>query len=100
MRYSAIAEASTTRYPILYAVQLFMLIFVSKRNKEKTFFSLRNTYVALKMHFVLTFFADYNRIDFNRMDYYTLIHIFMSIHDYTHIDTPVQEYRSSLVDKI
>jgi hypothetical protein len=40
----------------------------------ETFFSLRNTYLALKMYFVYTFFADYNRIDFNRMDSYTLIH--------------------------
>jgi hypothetical protein len=43
----------------------------------------RYTDLVLKIHFLLTFFADYSIIDS-----YTLIYIFKPIH--THIDTSVQ----------
>jgi hypothetical protein len=48
------------------------------------------TYLALKIHFVLTFIANYRTIDF-----YTLIPIFKPI--YTHIDTQVQSYTYRLI---
>ncbi len=48
------------------------------------------TYLALKIQFVVTFIADYGRIDS-----YTLIHIFKPIH--AHIDRPVQAYIYMLI---
>ncbi len=63
------------------STELFSL---RSQTNGKPFFSLQNTYLSLKIHFVFTFFANYSRIDF-----FTLIlHVFNLIH--THIDTPVQ----------
>ncbi len=64
------------------------------RNKRKTYFSLRNTYLALKMYFVHTFFADYNRIDFNRMDSYTLIH---TVYSCRYIHTQIRQYKNIFI---
>ncbi len=72
---------------VLASLQLSYFRFEAKQ-REILFF-------ALKMNFVHTFFADYNRIDYNRMDSFTLIHIFKPIH--THIDTPVQAYIYRLI---
>jgi hypothetical protein len=41
------------------------------KQREKPFFASKHIqYLALKIHFVPTYFADYNRIDYHRMDSY------------------------------
>jgi hypothetical protein len=47
-------------------------------------------FLALKIYYVIIFFADYISIDS-----FTLIHIFKPIH--THIDTPVHQYQADPV---